>query len=147
MKENDQHEQMKLRFCNVLDRILRHFRELMQSKALVLSRVYERQSLDMGTRVDLEMTKVFDKVGSILLLFDLIEKDLRTMEATDGSSDAVLRELMFVKMYTDKLPEIMQKNLMSLIRKNMEQEMHISELAYLQITGDISLAESHLVRF
>ena len=119
----------------------------MQSKALVLSRVYERESLDMGARVDLEMTKVFDKVGSILLLFDLIEKDLRTMEATDGSSDAVLRELMFVKMYTDKLPEIMQKNLMSLIRKNMEQEMHISELAYLQITGDISLAESHLVRF
>lgn len=96
---------MKLRFCDVLDRILTHFKELISSEDLFLNRVYEGQSLDMGARVNLEITKVFDRVNSIGLLYDLIEEDLKTMHSTDSSSaEDDLRKLMLLKMYTDKLP-------------------------------------------
>ena len=96
---------MKLRFCDVLDRILTHFKELISSEDLFLNRVYEEQSLDMGARVNLEITKVFDRVNSIGLLYDLIEEDLKSMHSTDSSSaEDDLRKLMLLKMYTDKLP-------------------------------------------
>ena len=96
---------MKLRFCDVLDRILTHFKELISSEDLFLNRVYEGQSLDMGARVNLEITKVFDRVNSIGLLYDLIEEDLKSMHSTDSSSaEDDLRKLMLLKMYTDKLP-------------------------------------------
>ena len=47
---------MKLRFCDVLERILDHFEHVMSSHAVMLSRIYERRRLHMGAREDLRMS-------------------------------------------------------------------------------------------
>ena len=77
----------KLSFCDVLERIIGHFKQVMRGDAeysypVVLNRIYERQRLQMGASDAISMRDVYAKVDSFERLLQLIEEDIITMETS-----------------------------------------------------------------
>lgn len=90
------------------------------------------------------MTKAFEQVSSIDVLFSRIKEDLKMA----GPPDFALKtEILLLTMYTKKLPNAMKKDLMGLISQQMTQMRSLKELMLVKLCGQNDLLKDQLNDF